>query len=105
MSKQNSTTKNANKNTIRLVKVFDSYDVGFGILPEEWVVKGLEKNYLEEHSISVTKEGDEYLAESYYFMSVTDFYRDGMAYGKTPEEAANKVLSNYDLKLGMKVVR
>tara|TARA_R100001015_G_C4542967_1_gene106555 strand:- start:438 stop:755 length:318 start_codon:yes stop_codon:yes gene_type:complete len=105
MSKQNSTTKNANKNTIRLVKVFDSYDVGFGTLPEEWVVKGLEKNYLEEHSISVIKEGDEYLAESYYFMSVTDFYRDYMAYGKTPEEAANKVLSNYDLKLGMKVIR
>jgi hypothetical protein len=105
MSKQNSTTKNANKNTIRLVKVFDSYDVGFGTLPEEWVVKGLKKSYLEDHAITVTKEGDEYIAESFYIISVTDFHRDAMAYGKTPEEAANKVLSNYDLKLGMRAVK
>ena len=92
----NKTTKNANNNTIRLVKVFDNHDV----LPDEWAVKGLEKGLFEEHSISVIKEDDEYLAESYYFMSVTEFYRDYMAYGKTPEEAANKVLNNYDLKLG-----
>lgn len=91
--------------TIRLEKIFDSYDTGFATLSEEWAVKGLKKSYLEDHAITVTKEGDEYIAESFYIISVTDFQRDAMAYGKTPEEAANKVLSKYDLKLGMKAIR
>jgi len=92
-------------NTIRLEKIIDSYDTGFAALSEEWAVKGLKKSYLEDYAITVTKEGDEYIAESFYIISVTNFYKDAMAYGKTPDEAANKVLSKYDLKLGMRAVK
>jgi hypothetical protein len=47
----------------------------------------------------VTKDLDQWMAVIYEFGD----YAAEQAWGKTPLEAANKALGNYDLKIGMEV--
>ncbi len=96
MSKQNSTTKNANNNTIGLEKVFDGDD----IIPETWKVTGWNEDI---YTINVEKEGDKYRCDFYYVASETNFWREDVAYGATPLEAANNVLDNCDVYVGMEM--
>ena len=66
------------------------------LFPETWAVRGFDDDC---RSITVEQEDDQYRCEAYYFTSPTNFWRTEIVYGKTPREAAEKLLSLYDKEL------
>tara|TARA_X000001036_G_C20270248_1_gene639985 strand:+ start:123 stop:386 length:264 start_codon:yes stop_codon:yes gene_type:complete len=66
------------------------------LFPETWVVRGFNDDC---YSITVEEEDGQYRSECYFYTSPKNFWREHIEYGKTPKEAANNLLSNYDKRL------